>query len=91
MGLMKDAIEPVLEDLRSMRVRTHQDFDHTIRDAMSRIECGRHLAGLLEDCLFYARIYDDKDVTGEGKLRRERMIDDAVYYITLFRMEKDSQ
>ncbi len=88
---MNDPIERLLEAMRDMRLRTHQDFDTTIRDAMSRIECGRHLAGLLEDCLFYARIYEDKDVTGEGKLRRELMIDDAVYYITQFRMEDDSQ
>ena len=68
---MNDPIEPLLERMRGMRVRTHQKHDSVIREAMSRIEVGRHLAGLLEDALFYARSYADLDPTGEGKRRRE--------------------
>ena len=30
---------------------------------------------LIEDCLFYARSYEDKDKTGEGRIRREELID----------------
>lgn len=86
---MNDHIEPLLERMRGMRVRTHQKHDSVIRDAMSRIEVGRHLAGLLEDALFYARSYADRDPTREGKRRREEMIDDAEYYIQMFRKESD--
>ena len=84
---MNDPIEPLLERMRGMRVRTHQEHDSVIREAMSRIEVGRHLAGLLEDALFYARSYADRDPTGDGKRRREEMIDDAEYYIQMFRKE----
>lgn len=86
---MNDHIEPLLERMRGMRVRTHQEHDSVIREAMSRIEVGRHLAGLLEDSLFYARSYADRDPTGEGKRRREDMINDSMYYIHMFRKESD--
>ena len=86
---MNDPIEPLLERMRGMRVRTHQEHDAVIREAMSRIEIGRHLAGLLDDALFYARIYKDQDSTGEGKRRREEMINDSMYYIQMFRREAD--
>ncbi len=89
MNSVNDPIEPLLERMRGMRVRTHQEHDSVIREAMSRIEVGRHLAGLLEDALFYARSYADQDPTGEGKRRREEMIDDAECYIQMFRKESD--
>lgn len=89
MNSVNDHIEPLLERMRGMRMRTHQKHDSVIREAMSRIEVGRHLAGLLEDALFYARSYADRDPTGEGKRRREEMIDDAEYYMQMFRKESD--
>ena len=89
MNSVNDPIEPLLERMRGMRVRTHQEHDSVIREAMSRIEVGRHLAGLLEDALFYARFYAYRDPTEEGKRRREDMINDSMYYIQMFRKESD--
>lgn len=41
------------------------------------------IATLLEDSLFYARMY--KDTSEEGYARRSEMIDDAVDLVSVFR------
>lgn len=83
----RDSIASLLERMRSMRLRTHQRHNATIIEAMDRIVVATHLAALLEDSLFYARSYQDKDQTGSGKLRRQEMIDEAEYYIKMFRID----
>lgn len=40
-----------------------------------RLYYAAHAMVLIEDCLFYARSYEDKDKTGEGRIRREELID----------------
>jgi len=90
MNSMNDHIEPLLERMRGMRVRTHQKHDAVIREAMSRIQIGRVLASLLEDSLFYAREHKDQDPSGDGRIRREDMINDSMYYIQMFRKEADN-
>ena len=53
------------------------------REILHRMTIAERIAELLEDSLFYARIY--KDASDDGRARREEMIDDAVDLISLFR------
>lgn len=39
----------------------------------------------LEDSLFYARMYKSTDTTGEGEKRRQQLIDDSEFIISLIR------
>ena len=39
----------------------------------------------LEDSLFYARMYQSLDTTGEGEKRRRQLIDDSEFVIGLIR------
>ena len=39
----------------------------------------------LEDSLFYARMYQSTDATGEGERRRQQLIDDSETIISLIR------
>ena len=39
----------------------------------------------LEDSLFYARMYQSTDITGEGEKRRQQLIDDSEFIIGLIR------
>ncbi len=50
---------------------------------LREMKLAEELANLLEDSLFYARMYQDQCL--EGRRRRERMIDDAVELIAKFR------
>jgi hypothetical protein len=53
------------------------------REILHRMTIAERIADRLEDSLFYARMY--KDASDDGRTRREEMIDDAVYLISLFR------
>ena len=57
--------------------------DILAREIGSRLMAASKIASILEDSLFYARMY--KDASDEGRARREEMIDDAVDLISLFR------
>lgn len=57
--------------------------DILTREIGYRLMAASKIASLLEDSLFYARMY--KDASEEGRARREEMIDDAVDLISLFR------
>lgn len=65
-----------------------QDHPHIFQPAMTReiinrLTLAKRIATCLEDSLFYARMF--KDSSDEGRARREKMIDDAVDLISLFR------
>lgn len=51
-----------------------------------RLNLATRIASMLEDSLFYARMYQDQ--CADGKKRREEMIDDAVSMIREFRTGK---
>jgi hypothetical protein len=53
------------------------------REILHRMTIAERIVDRLEDSLFYARMY--KDASDDGRTRREEMIDDAVYLISLFR------
>jgi len=57
--------------------------DVVSRELQHRLIVACKIAVLLEDSLFYARMY--KDQCHEGRARREEMIDDAVDLISVFR------
>lgn len=51
-----------------------------------RLNLATRIASMLEDSLFYARMYQDQ--CADGKKRREEMIDDATSMIREFRTGK---
>ena len=53
------------------------------RELIYRLTTAERIVELLEDSLFYARMY--RDASEDGKVRREQMIDDAVSLISIFR------
>lgn len=57
--------------------------DILARELGYRLMAASKIASILEDSLFYARMF--KDSNDEGRSRREEMIDDAVDLISLFR------
>lgn len=57
--------------------------DILAREIGYRLMVASKIANILEDSLFYARMF--KDSSDEGRARREEMIDDAVDLISLFR------
>lgn len=55
---------------------TNRAMDSSLMSLVSeRLYYAAHAMVLIEDCLFYARSYEDKDKTGEGRIRREELID----------------
>jgi len=56
------------------------------REILRRMTIAERMASLLDDSLFYARMYQDQ--CPEGKKRREEMIDDATSMIREFRTGK---
>ena len=50
---------------------------------LREIKLAEELANLLDDSLFYARMY--RDTSDEGKKRREQMIEKAVELIRKFK------
>jgi len=55
---------------------TNRAMDSNLMSLVSeRLYYAAHAMVLIEDCLFYARSYEDKDKTGEGRIRREELID----------------
>jgi hypothetical protein len=55
---------------------TNRAMDSNLMSLVSeRLYYAAHAMVLVEDCLFYARSYEDKDKTGEGRIRREELID----------------
>ena len=57
--------------------------DILAREIGYRLMAASKIASILEDSLFYARMF--KDSSDDGRARREEMIDDAVDLISLFR------
>ena len=54
-----------------------------MNEASKRLRCGIAMSSILEDALFYARMY--KDSSDAGRERREMMIEDALIVIEAFR------
>lgn len=64
-----------------------QSFHNSIMsEGGIRLNLATRIASMLEDSLFYARMYQDQ--CPEGKKRREEMIDDATSMIREFRTGK---
>ena len=71
--------DDLANSLRDMGVR----FQNSVMtEASKRINLGACLANILEDSLFYARMY--QDTSEEGRKRREEMIDDALIVMKAF-------
>ena len=65
---------------------TNRAMDSNLMSLVSeRLYYASRAIALIEDCLFYARSYEDKDKTGEGRIRRQKLIDDSESIINLIR------
>lgn len=65
-----------------------KEYPHILQPAMMReliyrLTTAERIADLLENAIFYARMY--RDTSEDGRARREDMIDDAVSLISIFR------
>ena len=54
-------------------------------ESASQLSYTRTALTCLEDSLFYARMYQSLDTTGEGERRRQQLIDDSEFIIGLIR------
>ena len=73
-------IDSLHESLDQMGVSFRNSI---MTEASKRLRCGIAMASILEDALFYARMY--KDSCEEGRARREMMIEDALIVMEAFR------
>lgn len=65
-----------INELKDLVDSTNRAMDSNLMSLVSeRLYYAAHAMVLIEDCLFYARSYEDKDKTGEGRIRREELID----------------
>jgi hypothetical protein len=65
-----------INELMDLVDSTNRAMDSSLMSLVSeRLYYAAHAMVLVEDCLFYARSYEDKDKTGEGRIRREELID----------------
>lgn len=78
-----ESVHYVAASLTGMGASFHNSI---MREGAVRLNLAIHIATMLEDSLFYARMY--RDTSEDGKKRREQMIDDAMSMIREFRTGK---
>ena len=68
-------------------VESVSDLMHSpmLKEAVYRLRNARYALSCLEDALFYVRMYQSSDSTGEGEKRRQRLIDDSETFIRYVR------
>ena len=64
---------------------SHKTESNLLVHASSRLAHVNAALTCLEDSLFYARMYQSTDATGEGERRRQQLIDDSETIIGLIR------
>lgn len=78
-----ESIHYIAASLAGMGTSFHNSI---MSEGSIRLNLATRIASMLEDSLFYARMYQDQ--CPEGKKRREEMIDDATSMIREFRTGK---
>lgn len=79
-----EALNLPLHELRAaMETIAYRERNPILDASASRLAHIEAAIGLLDDSLFYARMY--KDTSEEGKVLRENLIDDAELIIKLIR------
>ena len=75
-----------LDELANQLELMADDFQNPfIASASTRLAHVAAALTCLEDSLFYARMYQSLDTTGEGEKRRQQLIDDSETIIGLIR------
>ena len=75
-----------LDELANQLELMADDFKNPfIASASTRLAHVNAALTCLEDSLFYARMYQSLDTTGEGEKRRQQLIDDSETIISLIR------
>ena len=75
-----------LDELANQLELMADDFKNPfIASASTRLAHVAAALTCLEDSLFYARMYQSLDTTGEGEKRRQQLIDDSETIIGLIR------
>lgn len=73
-------LKELIEKLESLAYLMHSPV---LREAANRLRNASCAATILEDSLFYARMY--RDTTADGDNRRRMLIDDAETIVSLIR------
>lgn len=75
-----------LDELANQLELMADDFKNPfIASASTRLAHVAAALTCLQDALFYVRIYQSLDTTGEGEKRRQQLIDDSETIISLIR------
>jgi hypothetical protein len=75
-----------LDELANQLELMADDFKNPfIASASTRLAHVAAALTCLQDALFYARMYQSLDTTGEGEKRRQQLIDDSETIISLIR------
>ena len=75
-----------LDELANQLELMADDFKNPLlASASTRLAHVAAALSCLEDSLFYARMYQSLDTTGEGEKRRQQLIDDSETIIGLIR------
>ena len=75
-----------LDELANQLELMADDFQNPLlASASTRLAHVAAALTCLEDSLFYARMYQSLDTTGEGEKRRRQLIDDSEFVIGLIR------
>ena len=75
-----------LDELANQLELMADDFKNPfIASASSRLAHVNAALSCLQDALFYVRMYQSLDTTGEGEKRRQQLIDDSEFIIGLIR------
>jgi hypothetical protein len=75
-----------LDELANQLELMADDFKNPfIASASTRLAHVAAALTCLQDALFYVRMYKSTDSTGEGEKRRQQLIDDSEFIISLIR------
>ncbi len=81
-----------INELMDLVDSTNRAMDSSLMRLVSdRLYYASRAIVLIEDCLFYARSYEDKDKTGNGRIRREELIDKIENIISIIKKGEPRQ
>ena len=82
-ALVQASTMPLKELIENLESLAHMMHSPMLREAANRLRNAECAATILEDSLFYARMY--RDTTVEGANLRRMLIDDAETVVSLIR------
>lgn len=82
-ALVQASTMPLKELIENLESLAHLMHSPVLREAANRLRNASGAAMILDDSLFYARMY--RDTTADGDNRRRMLIDDAETVVSLIR------